>query len=159
MTEEIHAFVDVQDTREVSAPFFKEGEVVTIKKFSYADRQTLSGEYLKLSADWGSAEDEKDEKDEKASKAKRKAVVKSEIILGRMNLSILDKGIKSWTLYTREGKEVTLSRKNVRRLTEPYAEFILAEINEFNPTRSSGEDEDEEDSFFLEAGSGSEGDG
>jgi len=59
-----------------------------------------------------------------------------------MNLSILDRGIKSWTLFTREGKEVPFSRKNIRRLSESYAEFILEEINDFNPTRSSGGDED-----------------
>jgi len=107
---------------------------VIIKRFSYADRQALSGEYMKLSADW--------EGSEKDSKAKRGAVVKSEIVLGKMNLSILDRGIKSWTLFTREGKEVPFSRKNIRRLSESYAEFILEEINDFNPTRSSGGDED-----------------
>ena len=161
MTEEIHAFIDELDVDTITAPFFKEGEVVTIKKFSYADRQALSGEYMKLSAAWGGAEDEKDEKDEKSKKGKkgkRKATVKSEIVLGKMNLSILDKGIKSWALFTREGKEVPFSRKNIRRLTEPYAEFMLEEINAFNPTRSSDEDDDE-DNFFLEADSSGEGDG
>lgn len=157
MTEDSHAFIDAQDVKEITAPFFKDGEIVTIKKFSYADRQALSGEYMKLSADWGSAEDEKGKKDRKA---KREATVKSEIILGKMNMSILDKGTKSWTLYDRGGNEVSFSRKNIRRLTEPYAEFILEEINALNP-RSADSDEDEEgdDNFFLSSDSGGEGDG
>lgn len=156
MTEEIHAFINDLDVLTIDdAPFFKSGESVTIKKFSYADRQALSGEYMKLSADWGSAEEEKGKKDRKA---KREATVKSEIILGKMNLSILDKGIKSWTLFTRKGKEVPFSRKNVRRLTEPYAEFILEAINALNP-RPADSDEDEDDNFFPSSDSGGEGDG
>lgn len=160
MTEKIHAFVDEQDIKEIQAPFFKDGEVVTIKKFSYADRQILSGEYTRLSAEWD--EEKRDEKGSRrggrrGSKAKRSAKVKSEIIVGKMNLSILDKGIKSWTLLTRDGKkEVPFSRKNVRKLTDEYAEFILEGINDFNPTRE--DDSDEDDDFFQSADSGSEGD-
>jgi hypothetical protein len=75
-----------------------------------------------------------------------------------MNLSILDRGIKSWTLYDRNGKGVPLSRGNIRRLSDPYAEFILGEINAFNPPRVESED-GEEDAFFLESGDGSEGEG
>jgi len=140
MTEEIHAFIDTQDVETIVAPFFKDGEEVTIKKFSYADRQALSGEYMKLSADW---------KGKKGDKIKQDTTVKSEVVLGKMNLSILDRGIKSWTLYTREGKEVPFSRRNVRRLTEPYAEFILEKINVFNPTRSSGEEDEDADADAL----------
>lgn len=154
MTEDIHAFIDARDVKDITAPFFKDGEVVTIKKFSYADRQALSGEYMKMSADWGGAEDGK------GKKAKREAVVKSEIVLGKMNLSILDRGIKSWALYDRGGNEVSLSRKNIRRLTDPYAEFILEEINALNPSRVESEDDEEgEDNFFLPSDSSSEGDG
>jgi len=152
MTEDIHAFVDAEDVREITAPFFKEGEVVTIKKFSYADRQALSGEYMKLSADWGSGGGKK------GKKAKRDATVKSEIVLGKMNLSILDRGIESWTLHDRKGKEVEFTRANVRKLSEPYAEFILGEINDFNPSRVESED-GEDDTFFLETDSSGEGDG
>ena len=160
MTEDIHAFIDAQDVREITAPFFKEGEVVTIKKFSYADRQALSGEYMKLSADWGSGRGGK--RGGKAKRAKRDATVKSEIVLGKMNLSILDRGIESWTLYDRKGKEVSFSRANIRKLSEPYAEFILEAINDFNPSRDESEDgeEDGDDgNFFLEADSSGEGDG
>jgi len=155
MSEEVHAFIDAQDIKEIQAPFFKEGEVVTIKKFSYADRQALSGEYMKLSADWGSAEGKK------GKEGNRQATVKSEIILGKMNLSILDRGIESWTLYTRKGKEVEFSRTNVRKLTEEYAEFILEAINDLNPSRVESEDgeDGEDDNFFLESDSSGEGDG
>ena len=156
MTEEIHAFVDAQDVKDITAPFFKDGEVVTIKKFSYADRQVLSGEYMKLTAEWGRR---KGRKVKRAKKATRDAAVKSEIILDRMNLSILDRGIESWTLYDRKGKEVPLSRTSIRKLTEPYAEFILGEINDFNPSRVESEDDEDDDSFFPESDSGGEGDG
>jgi len=153
MTEEIHAFVDAQDVKDITAPFFKDGEVVTIKKFSYADRQALSGEYMKLTADWGSGGGGK------AKKATRDATVKSEIVLGKMNLSILDRGIESWTLYDRKGKEVPLSRTTIRKLSEPYAEFILGAINDFNPSRVESEDDEDGDTFFLKPDSSGEGDG
>jgi len=157
MAEEIHAFVDVLDVKDIAAPFFKEGEVVTIKKFSYADRQFLSGEYTKLSAAWQREGDGTRKGD---GKEKQDATVTSEIILGKMNMSILDRGVKSWTLYDRDGKEVTYSRRTTRKLTDPYAEFILGEINDFNPTGSSDEDgDDEDDDFFLGAGGGGEGGG
>jgi len=136
MDEEIYAFVDDQDVKEIIAPFFKDGEVVTIKKFSYADRQALSGEYMKLSADWGGRKGKEDKE------GRREATVTSEIVLGKMNLSILDKGIESWTLFNRNGKEVPLSRTNIRKLSDEYAEFILGEINDFNPTRSSDEEDE-----------------
>ena len=152
MTEDIHAFIDAQDVKDITAPFFKEGEVVTIKKFSYADRQVLSGEYMKLSADWGS------KGGKRGKRATQDATVKSEIVLGKMNLSILDRGIESWILYDRKGKEVPFSRANIRRLSESYAEFILEGINDFNPSRVESEDS-EDDNFFLEVDSGSEGDG
>jgi len=136
MDEEIYAFVDDQDVKEIIAPFFKDGEVVTIKKFSYADRQALTGEYMRLSADWGGRKGKEDKE------GRRKATVTSEIVLGKMNLSILDKGIESWTLFNRKGKEVPLSRTNIRKLSDEYAEFILGEINDFNPTRSSDEEDE-----------------
>jgi len=148
MSEEVHAFIDAQDVKDITAPFFKDGEVVTIKRFSYADRQSLSGEYLKLSADWGG---------EKGGEAKKSAAVKSEIVLGKMNLSILWKGIKSWVLHDRDGKTVSLSRANLQRLSDPYAEFILEEINALNPSRVEAEDE-EEDAFFPSTDSSGEGD-
>lgn len=153
MTEEIHAFVDAQDVKDITAPFFKDGEVVTIKKFSYADRQALSGEYMKLTADWGGG------RGGKAKKATRGATVKSEIVLGKMNLSILDRGIESWTLYDRKGKEVPLLRTTIRKLSEPYAEFILGAINDFNPSRVESEDDEDGDTFFLKPDSSGEGDG
>jgi len=105
---------------------------------------------MKLSADWG-------KRGKKGGKAKRDANVTSEIVLGKMNLSILYRGIESWDLYTREGKEVLFSRANVRKLTEPYAEFILEAINDLNPSRSEsedGEEDGEDDNFFLESDSG-----
>jgi len=151
MDEEIYAFVDDQDVKEIIAPFFKDGEVVTIKKFSYADRQALSGEYMKLSADWGGRKGKEDKE------GRREATVKSEIVLGKMNLSILDRGIKSWILFNRKGKEVPLSRTNIRKLSDEYAEFILGEINDFNPSRVESEDED--DVFFLATDGGDEGGG
>lgn len=158
MTEDIHAFIDAQDVREITAPFFKEGEVVTIKKFSYADRQALSGEYMKLTADWGGRGDKRGRK---AKRVTQDTTVKSEIVLGKMNLSILDRGIESWTLYDRKGKEVSFSRANIRKLSEPYAEFILEAINDFNPSRVESEDDEdgENDTFFLEPDSSGEGDG
>jgi len=164
MTEEIHAFIDERDVKDIEAPFFKEGETVTIKKFSYADRQFLSGEYTRLSAEWrgkgGRRGKTRGGKEKRGDKEKQSATVTSEIVLGKMNMSILWRGIKSWVLYGRSGDAVSLSRRNLQRLSDAYAEFILEAINDFNPSRSEPEDGDEDgDGFFLVPDEGSEGDG
>jgi len=150
--DEFHAFVEESDVKTIRAPFFKDGEEVVIRKFSYADRQGLSGDYLKVKADWGGDDEEEPrvtEVEARASKRKGKrrgkAKVQSEFLLGEMNLAILNKGIKSWILFNKAGKEVSLSRKTIGKLCDAYAEYILQEINDFNPTES----EEDEEEFFL----------
>jgi len=134
---EIHAFVDAQDVKTITAPFFKQGEEVVIKRFSYADRQMLSGEYLRIKSSWQAKEGRRDE-----------IPMESEFLLDRMNLAILERGIKSWTLQDRDGKIVSCNKQNIGKLSEPYAEFILQEINEFNPVRTTEEREE----FFRGTG-------
>jgi len=162
MSEEIHAFVDDQDVKTIRAPFFKDGEEVVIRKFSYGARQALAGAYIKVKADWGSEE----ARERKATPAKAgrrrkrrdRAKVEGEFLLGEMNIAILDRGIKSWILFDRKGKEVRLSKRTIADLTEPYAEYILEEINDFNPTaESEEEDEEEDEEFFRGVEGGAEG--
>ena len=163
---EVYAFVEESDVKTIRAPFFREGEEVVIRKFSYADRQVLSGDYLKVKADWGEDEEEPRVTEVEARVSKRgrkrgrkrrdKAKLQSEFLLGEMNLAILKKGIKSWILFNKAGQEVSLSRKNIDKLGDTYAEFILQEINDFNPTETE-EDEEDEEEFFPGSEGGDEG--
>jgi len=156
MSEEIHAFVDDDlDVKDIEAPFFKSGETVRIRKFAYADRQMLSGSYMKISAKVGGKRGGKRGKKTKDADAK----VRADFLLDKMNLAIMDKGIVSWTLYNRQGKEVPFNRKAVRKLTDAYAEFILEEINDFNPRPDEDDEDGEDDNFFQAVDSGGEGDG
>jgi len=116
-------FVEDSDVKEVRAEWWDEDEAVTIRKFSYGDRQALAGVAIKVGVtDEGG--------------------LQRNLVVERMNLEILNLGIKRWTLKRSDGKVANLNRKSIEALTDEDAEFILAAINAFNPSsRRSAEEQ------------------
>jgi len=95
-------------------------EWVEIGRFGYGDRQKLVDAAVKaglVSKDDGSGDE----------------IALGGLQLGSMNLAILKLGIKRWT--DEDGKIVPVTDEGVEALHEEDAEFILAEINAFNPQK------------------------
>lgn len=123
-------FVTAADTKEIRAPWWDTDETVTIKKLTYGDRQTIQKASARMSV---TAEGSFDE-----------------IALGDVNLVIMEVGVVSWTFVRPEtGKPVPCTRRWFERLTEEDGDFILAEINAFNPPPRRTEAEVDE---FRDAG-------
>lgn len=126
-------FVSEAERKTIHAPWWDEDEEVVIKRLSYGDRQVLAGEATKvdLAADGGRM---------------------TEVQVGKMNLAVLRMGIASWTLKGPDGTMPPVNGQWIYRLQDRDAEFILGEINAYNPRRSA----DEQAGFRAEAGDGTE---
>ena len=109
------------EVKVIHAEWWDEEETVTIKRFAYGDRQRLASVAYKVGfvqqGDGGQQE------------------FSADIAIGEMNLAILEIGIEAWTLKSSAGKAVPLRRSAIERLQDEDAEFILREINAFNPSR------------------------
>lgn len=118
-------FISESDVKTIRADWWDEDEAVTIKKFSYGDRQKLAGAAVKMNIE-----------------NERRI---SEVQIAEMNLMILQIGIVSWT-FTRpyNDKAVPVSRHWIEQLDPKDAEFILGEINALNPSIERSADEQEE---------------
>lgn len=119
-------FVGKGETKTIAAEWWaKEDdgtarEWVEIRRFGYGDRQRLVDAALKaglVAAPGGGDE-----------------LALSEVTLGALNLEILTLGIKRWT--DDQGAIVPVTAEAIRALDEGDAEFILAEINTFNPQKA-----------------------
>lgn len=126
-------FVDESQTKTIQADWWSEKETCTIRKFNYGDRQYLAGQtvYVGLVPKDGSD----------GSFDKEDIEGEGSILIDRMNLAILERGIKSWT--DEEGSPIPVTLKMIESLTEKDADFILSKINEMNPRRQRTEEEQE----------------
>jgi len=111
-----------EDTRIIQADWWDEDEQVVIRRFTWGDRQELIQAAIDTDIVDGQPRI-------------------NEMQLGRMNLRIMELGIKSWTLKGPEGKVVPPSRNWIYRLDEETGNFILREINAFNPRRGRSAEE------------------
>ena len=118
-------FVSNDETKVIRAPWWDEDETVTIKRLTYGDRQKVSKAAVRMRFDG----------DGKPLDTE----------LGDINLTIMQLAIVSWTFTRAEtGKPVPCNRFWFERLTEEDGDFILSEINAFNPTPQRTEAEAEE---------------
>lgn len=115
------------DHKVIRADWWDDDETVTIRRFTYGDRQFLAGEYVNVNI-------EGNDPDEEPSAV-------TSLLVGRMNMAILQRGIVSWTLKREDGRLVPLTAQWIGRLEERDAEFILARINELNPSRRRSKEE------------------
>ena len=123
-------FVSTDDTLDIHAEWWAEKETATIRRFNYGDRRYLAAQTMKVGSKPGEAGI-------------------SELQIERMNLAILERGLVRWT--DEDGKRATLSPKTIKALESRDAEFMLAEINEFN--REEERTPEEQDDFRDEPGS------
>jgi hypothetical protein len=126
----------IDETKVIQAEWWDEGETVTIKKFTYGDRQKLASDAVYVGLVDG------DGKKQTLAEAK----------IDTMNLGILEVGIVSWTFINpKTGREMPLLRRWIEALNPEDAEFILREINAFNP-QINKRTEEEQDSFRGDGG-------
>lgn len=138
-------FRSASDVKVIQADWWDEDETVTIRRFGYGDRQYLSGKTMQARlSPQGLQEAQKGEL----------AGLDMEMSIEEMNLAVLERGIVRWTLQRDDESDVVapLNRAWIEKLTEEDAEFILAEINAFNP--SQRRTEEEQASFRGGAGDG-----
>jgi hypothetical protein len=109
-------FVDDRETVDVQAPWWGEKEFCTIKRFNYGDRQHLAGQSIAMGIN---PEDE--------------GSAVADVLIDRMNLAILERGIVRWT--DESGESIPVTRTKIERLEEKDAEFILHEIQTLNPRK------------------------
>jgi len=111
------SFVSEVEHKTIQAEWWEEKEVCAIRRFGYGDRQYLAGQTVQVGiAPGGKKED---------------AI--ADVAIGRMNLAILERGIVSWT--GPDGAALPVTAERIAALREKDAEFILAEINTWNPRR------------------------
>jgi hypothetical protein len=117
-------FVGAKERKTIAAPWWakrEDGTVlewVEIRRFGYGQRQRLVDAAVKagLVAKPDGSGDE---------------ISVGELALGSMNLEILRLGVTRWT--DDEGVIIPVTADGIAMLTEQDAEFILQEINAFNP--------------------------
>lgn len=105
-------FVNEADTKEIQAEWWEENEIVTIKKFSYGDRQKLDGA---------------------AIGGMNAGDTEVQMNLYEMQIIKLLSGIHSWTFEDQNGKVVPASREYIHSLNEKDGDFIEQAIDEYNP--------------------------
>lgn len=116
-------FVDVDAVQEIQAPWWSEKETCSIKRFTYGDRQFLASNTIQMGL-----------------KIEDMSAI-TDVLVGRMNLAILERGIASWT--DAKGVKLPVTKGKISRLEEKDAEFILAAITELNPSESRSAEEQE----------------
>lgn len=119
-------FVDYE-VKVIHAEWWDEEETVTIKRFAYGDRQRLASVAYKV----GFVQQDDGQGPQ----------FSADVAIGEMNLTILELGIAAWTLKSAAGKMVPLRRSTIERLQDEDAEFILREINAFNPSKRRSAEE------------------
>jgi hypothetical protein len=127
----------IDETKEIQAPWWDEDETVVIKKFSYGDRQKLAGSAVRIDlVDSGNGKPE----------------ALTDVQVATMNLAILELAIVDWTFrHPTTGKKIPVRRQWIEALSEEDGDFILAEINAYNPRRKRSK---EEQASFRGAGRG-----
>lgn len=116
-------FVDKGNTKTIRAPWWAEGEEVVIKRFSYGDRQKLN------------------ERGMVVHQVDPEGRVMRRADLAVFNLAMMEIGIVEWTLK-QDGEHVRpLTPQAIYELTTEDGEYIVCEIDDFNPWRTAEEQE------------------
>lgn len=116
-------FTTREDTKVIQAPWWDEDEQVVIRRFTWGDRQKLTQAVIEIDIIIDGSKPRIDE------------VQTGHMNIGRMNVRIMELGIKSWTFRGPGGKIVPLTRKWISQLDDKTGDYILREINAFNPRR------------------------
>jgi hypothetical protein len=136
----------VNETKVIAAPWWAKDEsgspleTCTIRKFAYGDRQYLAGETVRV----GISVADRSQTTGGRSKNERlndQHGEKATVLVGRMNLAILERGIVSWT--DPQGQKVPVTADGIAQLDSKDADFILAEINAYNPRQRRSEEDQE----------------
>jgi len=138
------SFVSVSETRQIKAPWWGEKESCTIRRFNYGDRQWLAGQTVSVEIKPGSYAG-----GSVAVEADGDGAV-TDVLIGEMNLALLERGVVEWT--DAEGNGLPVTRASIEALTEQDADFILGEIAALNPRKTRSKDE--QATFRGVAGSG-----
>jgi len=125
-------FISTSDTKDIQAEWWNDGERVTIRKWTIAQRDALNDRILRVT---GSGENNLTEMQIKAAQ-----------------VPVLEAGIKSWTLED-DGLLAQCNAANMGRLAPRDADFIVSAIWELN----RAEPEEERESFPAEGDAGGEG--
>lgn len=112
-------FVDSSSDKVIQAEWWDKDESVTIRRFGYGDRQFLAGETVRVGMQGTGAA----------------AEMSGDVAVATMNLAILERGIRAWTLKDAGGQVPPLTRASIEALCEDDAEYILGEINAYNPRK------------------------
>lgn len=116
-----------EDTEQIRAPWFKDGEYVVIQSEMYAEDDIFVKNQLMSS--------------QAASKDKNQKTTFN-YNLGDVQLLTLQRMVKGWNLYrVRNGTPVPIpfALENIPKLSKPYFDFIYQEINARNPDMSEQE--------------------
>jgi len=125
-------FVSESETREIQAPWWGETETCTIRKFNYGDRQWLAGKTVFVGIRPGSYADGQVVVEESEGTV-------TDVLIGEMNLALLERGVAQWT--DADGVGLPVTRAAIESLTEQDADFILSEITALNPRRARSKDD------------------
>ena len=109
----------VDEVKVIRASWWDDGEEVTIRRFSYGDRTRISTASNRMER----------ERDADGQLTGKMLVT---LDLEALNLTMLLRGIASWTLKGPDGKALPVTREWIERLRNEDGEFILAEIEAFN---------------------------
>lgn len=116
-----------EDTEQIRAPWFKDGEYVVIQSEMYAEDDIFVKNQLMSS--------------QAASKDKNQKTTFN-YNLGDVQLLTLQRMVKGWNLYrVRNGTPIPIpfALENIPKLSKPYFDFIYQEINARNPDMSEQE--------------------
>lgn len=126
-------FVSASDTKAIRADWWDDGEEVTIRKWSIAQRDALNERIIRITGASG---------DDTVTDMQIKAA----------QVPVLEAGIASWTFKDEKGKRVLPSPENISGLNPYDADFIASEIWAFNKRPDL-------ESFPAEGDAGGEGEG
>ena len=121
------SFVSKSETRQIRAPWWGEKESCTIRRFNYGDRQWLAGKTVSVGIKPGAYAG-----GNVVAEADGDGAV-TDVLIGEMNLALLERGVAEWT--DSEGNGLPVTRGAIEALTEQDADFILSEISALNPRR------------------------
>ena len=116
-------FVTENDVREIRASWWDEGESVTIRRYTIAQRDAMHAEILKIAGRVGGL---------------------TEIEVKAAQVPILLAGIRSWTfkeLDEADAKTAPVNRHWIGQMSGEDADFIADAIRKLNPGRTAEEQE------------------
>jgi len=110
----------IEEQRTIHAPWWEEGESVTVRRFTWYDEQVISEQATEIVPD-----------DEGGARVQ---VNRADWHAARM-----ERGIVEWTLRDAEGERVPCTPERIRALSAQDGDFIYQAIRELNERRSAEE--------------------